>query len=127
MPVGLPTERLRVAQILVAMGPERASTMLRQLPESKVRALVADMATIDLSPEEAREVRSYARCDDVGQLALRADGIARMQLIPAPDRVGDDGGGHAEAGVVEIRNTRIGAELSANRCPRVVVRGPWNL
>lgn len=56
MPVGLPTERQRVAQILVAMGPERAANMLRQLPQEQVKRLAADMATVDMSPDEAREV-----------------------------------------------------------------------
>ncbi len=56
MPVGLPTERLRVAQILVAMGAERASAMLSKLPQEDVTRLAADMATVDLNPEEAREV-----------------------------------------------------------------------
>ena len=56
MPVGLPTERRRVAEILVALGPDRASGMLQQLPEPQVRALVSDMATIDLAPDEAKEV-----------------------------------------------------------------------
>ncbi len=56
MPVGLPASRHRLAQILVAMGPERASEMMRQLPAERVQGLVADMATIDLTPEQAREV-----------------------------------------------------------------------
>lgn len=56
MPVGLPTERERVAQILVAMGPQRAANMLRQLPQEQVKQLAADMATVDMTPDEAREV-----------------------------------------------------------------------
>lgn len=56
MPVGLPAERERVAQVLVAMGPSRASMMLRGLPEADVCRLVGDMATIDLTAEQAKEV-----------------------------------------------------------------------
>lgn len=56
MPVGLPTDRERVAQILVAMGPQRAANMLRELPQDQVKRLAADMATVDMTPEEAREV-----------------------------------------------------------------------
>ncbi len=56
MPVGLPAERLRVAQVLVAMGPERASEMMRRLPEDEVQRLLSDMATIDLTADQAREV-----------------------------------------------------------------------
>ncbi len=56
MPVGLPAERLRVAQILVALGPERAAGMLRQLPQEQVTKLAADMAAVDLTPDQARDV-----------------------------------------------------------------------
>jgi flagellar motor switch protein FliG len=56
MPVGLPTERLRIAQILVALGPERASDMLRKLPQDQVKSLAGDMATVDMTPEETRDV-----------------------------------------------------------------------
>ncbi len=56
MPVGLPEQRERVAQILVALGPDRAARMLKSLPEPKVRQLASDMATIQMTPEEAREV-----------------------------------------------------------------------
>jgi len=56
MPVGLPTARRRVAQVLVAVGPERATSMLREMPAEKVHDLVADMATIDMTPDETREV-----------------------------------------------------------------------
>ena len=56
MPVGLPTERLRVAQILVAVGPDRAAGMLKDLPREEVARIAGDMAAIDLTADEAREV-----------------------------------------------------------------------
>ena len=56
MPVGLPTERRRVAEILVALGPERAAGMLRNLPQEEVTRIASDMAAVDLSPEDAKEV-----------------------------------------------------------------------
>lgn len=55
MPVGLPTQRRRVAEILVAMGPPRAARMIKDFPQERIEALLADMATIELTPEEARE------------------------------------------------------------------------
>jgi flagellar motor switch protein FliG len=56
MPVGLPTNRRHIAELLVAMGPKRAAAMLRNLQPDQVERVVADMATVSLSPEEAREV-----------------------------------------------------------------------
>lgn len=56
MPIGLPTDRRRVAEILVAMGPHRAAGMMRQLSEDQVHQLAADMATIELSADEAKDV-----------------------------------------------------------------------
>lgn len=56
MPVGLPAERERLAQIMIALGPERAAGMMRALPEAQVQLITSDMATIDLTPEAAKEV-----------------------------------------------------------------------
>lgn len=56
MPVGLPTERRRVAEILVALGPERAAAMLRNLPQDEVTRIAADMAAVHLSADDAKEV-----------------------------------------------------------------------
>jgi flagellar motor switch protein FliG len=57
MPVALPTERDRLARLLVALGPQRAANHLRGMEEERVRSILTDMAMIPpMTAEEAKAV-----------------------------------------------------------------------
>lgn len=57
MPITLPENRARIAEVLVALGPERAATLLRQFPPDEVQAILADVAAIgQLNQERTNSV-----------------------------------------------------------------------
>ncbi len=90
MPIGLPENRRRIAELLVAMGPTRAASMLRNLDPPQVERVVADMATIDLTPEAAREVlKGFTREILAKRAAPAGYDLARTVLV---DLYGTDEG-----------------------------------
>lgn len=57
MPITLPENRTRVAEVLVALGPDRAATLLRQFRPDEVQTLAADVAAIGrLGQERSHQV-----------------------------------------------------------------------
>jgi flagellar motor switch protein FliG len=81
MPVMLSEARQRAAEFIVALGPERAKSVLRGMPEAEVERLLADVARIDaLPPERAKAILADATKELVRR-KINADGIELAERL----------------------------------------------
>jgi flagellar motor switch protein FliG len=82
MPIGLPTNRRQIAELLIALGPKRAAEMLRALEPDRVEQIVADMATVDMTQEQAKDVLKDFTRDLLAKRAAPAGfDLARAVLV----------------------------------------------